>query len=109
MFKYSGQSLLIGGLIFFVIRPLAVWLSMLGSNMAKETTSLMGWFGIRGLGSIYYLTYALGKGLEGEPAEQISWIVYTVVVLSVVMHGVTAAPLMIWYEVRKRRGKLQDS
>ena len=109
MLKYAGQSLLVAGLIFFVIRPLAVWLSMLGSNMPKETTSLMGWFGIRGLGSIYYLTYALGQGLEGEPGEQISWIVYSVVVLSIVMHGVTAAPLMTWYEGRKKRGKLQDS
>ena len=109
MLKYAGQSLIIAGLIFFVIRPLGVWLSMLGSNTIKETTSLMGWFGIRGLGSIYYLTYALGKGLKGDPAEQISWIVYTVVVLSVVMHGVTAAPLMSWYEGRKQRGKLQDS
>ena len=109
MLKYAGQSLLVAGLIFFVIRPLAVWLSMLGSNMAKETTSLMGWFGIRGLGSIYYLTYALGQGLEGEPGEQISWIVYTVVVLSIVMHGVTAAPLMMWYENRKKTGKLQNS
>ena len=109
MLKYAGQSLVIAGLIFFVIRPLAVWLSMLGSNMAKETTSLMGWFGIRGVGSIYYLTYALGEGLEGEPGEQISWIVYSVVVLSVVLHGVTAAPLMMWYEGRKKRGELHDS
>jgi NhaP-type Na+/H+ or K+/H+ antiporter len=106
MLKYAGQSLLIAGLIFFVIRPLGVWLSTIGSNMPKETTSLMGWFGIRGLGSIYYLTYALGKGLEGDPGEQISWIVYTVVVLSIIIHGITAAPLMIWYEQRKRRAKL---
>ena len=109
MLKYAGESLLIAGLIFFVIRPLGIWLSMLGSNMPKETSSLMGWFGIRGLGSVYYLTYALGKGLEGDPAEQISWIVYTVVVLSVIMHGVTAAPLMAWYEGRKKKGKLQNS
>ena len=108
MGNYAWQSLLIAALIFFVIRPAGVWLSMLGSNTAKETTSLMGWFGIRGLGSIYYLTYALGEGLEGQPAEQISWIVYTVVVLSIVMHGVTAAPLMAWYEGRKQKGKLQD-
>ncbi len=106
MLKYAGQSLLVAGLIFFVIRPLGVWLSMLGSNMPKETTSLMGWFGIRGLGSIYYLTYALGQGLEGEPGEQISWIVYSVVVLSIVMHGVTAAPLMTWYEGRKKKGEI---
>ena len=108
MLEYAGQSLLIAGSIFFVIRPLGVWLSMLGNNTIKETTNLIGWFGIRGLGSIYYLSYALGEGFKGEAAEQISWIVYTVVVLSVVMHGVTAAPLMARYENRKRKGKLQD-
>lgn len=102
MLEYAGQSLLIAGTIFFIIRPLGVWLSMLGNNTAKESRRLMGWFGIRGLGSVYYLTYALGKGITGDPAEQISWIVYTVVVLSVIMHGITAAPLMIWYERRKQ-------
>ena len=61
----------------------------------------MGWFGIKGLGSVYYLTYALGKGVTGETAAQISWITFTVIVLSIVIHGVTAAPLMIWYEKAK--------
>lgn len=101
IFDYAGQSLLVAGLLFFIIRPLGVWLATLGSNMAIATRSLMGWFGIRGLGSVYYLTYALGKGLTGDVAEQISWIVYTVVVISIVLHGVTAAPLMIWYESKK--------
>ena len=109
MLEYAGQSLLIAGAMFFVIRPLGVWLSMLGNNMAQKNRSLMGWFGIRGLGSVYYLTYALGKGVTGDPAEQISWIVYTVVVLSVILHGITAAPVMIWYERRKQKAKSQAS
>lgn len=96
--KYAGQSLLVVGALFLLIRPLGVWLSTLGTDLPKKTRSLMGWFGIRGLGSIYYLTYALGKGVEGEAAEQLSWIVYTVVVLSIIFHGITAAPLMAWYE-----------
>ena len=105
MLKYAEESLLIAGLIFFIIRPLGVWLAMLGNNTVRKTRRLMAWFGIRGLGSVYYLTYALGKGVTGDIAEQISWIVYTVVVLSIVIHGVTAAPLMIWYENRKREAK----
>ncbi|MGD1920867.1 MAG: cation:proton antiporter [Pleurocapsa sp.] len=98
MLKYAGQSLLIAGLLFLVIRPFGVWLSMVGGELPKTTRSLMGWFGIKGLGSIYYLTYALGKGVSGDVAEQISWIVYTVVVLSIIAHGISAAPLMAWYE-----------
>ena len=98
MLKYAGQSLLIAGLLFLVIRPLGVWLSMLGGNLPKTTRSLMGWFGIKGLGSIYYLAYALGEGVTGETAQEIAWITYTVVVLSIIVHGISAAPLMAWYE-----------
>lgn len=98
MIKYAGQSLLIAGSLLLIIRPFGVWLSTLGSDLPKTTRSLMGWFGIKGLGSIYYLTYALGKGVSGETAEEMAWIVYSVVALSVIAHGVSAAPLMAWYE-----------
>lgn len=100
MIEHGAKSLLIAGLIFLIIRPIGVWLSFIGSNLPKKTRSLMGWFGIRGLGSIYYLTYALGE-VKGKVAEEISWIVFTVVVLSIIFHGITAAPLMGWYETVK--------
>lgn len=107
IFEYAGQSLLIAGLLFLVIRPLGVWLAMLGGTLPKTTCSLMGWFGIKGLGSIYYLTYALGEGVEGNTAEQIVWITYTVVTLSVIVHGITASPLMIWYESVKQNSRVK--
>ena len=108
MLKYAGDSLLVAGLLLLIIRPLGLWLSMLGGDVPKTTRSLMGWFGIKGLGSIYYLTYALGKGVSGEVGEQITWITYTVVVLSVIFHGITASPLMAWYEdVKVEREKLK--
>ncbi|HEY9767161.1 MAG TPA: sodium:proton antiporter [Coleofasciculaceae cyanobacterium] len=105
MLKYAGQSLLIAGALLFLVRPVGVWLSTLGANLPKKTRSLMGWFGIRGLGSIYYLTYALGEGLKGDAAEQIAWITFTVVVFSIILHGVSAAPLMSWYEKIKQDPK----
>jgi sodium/hydrogen antiporter len=98
MVKYSGQALLVAGLLFLVIRPLGVWLSMLGSRLPRSTLWLMGWFGIRGVGSLYYLTYAMGQGLQGETSEQIAWITITTIVLSVIIHGISATPLMKWYE-----------
>jgi sodium/hydrogen antiporter len=99
MAQYAGQALLIAGLLFFVIRPIGVRLSMLGSRRVPNSTLwLMSWFGIRGVGSLYYLTYAMGKGLKGEMSEQIAWITITTVVLSVIIHGISATPLMKWYE-----------
>jgi sodium/hydrogen antiporter len=52
------------------------------------------------VGSLYYLAYAFSHGLKGEVAEQIAWITYTTVVVSVIIHGISATPLMNWYERR---------
>ncbi|MBW4614495.1 MAG: sodium:proton antiporter [Desmonostoc vinosum HA7617-LM4] len=106
MLTYAPQSLLVMVLLFFVIRPLGVWISTIGrypvgssrQNLHPATRWLFGWFGIRGVGSLYYLAYAFGKGLEGEAAEQIAWITYTTIVVSVIIHGISATPLMNWYE-----------
>ncbi|HEY9636315.1 MAG TPA: sodium:proton antiporter [Coleofasciculaceae cyanobacterium] len=107
MLKYSGQALVVAGLLLFVIRPVGVWISMLGSRIPAPTLLLFGWFGIRGVGSLYYLCYAFGKGLKGETAEQIAWITYMTVIISVVLHGISATPLMNWYE-RHIKGTSKD-
>ncbi|BAU63881.1 Sodium/hydrogen exchanger [Stanieria sp. NIES-3757] len=98
MINYAGQSIAIAFFLFFLIRPLGVWLFNLDGYLPRPTQYLIGWFGIRGIGSIYYLTYALGKGISGNTAEQIAWITFTVIVISVVIHGISALPLMNWYE-----------
>lgn len=106
--KYSGQALVVASLLLLVIRPVGVWISMLGSRLPAQTLWLFGWFGIRGVGSLYYLSYAFGKGLKGETAEQIAWITYMTVVFSVVLHGISATPLMNWYE-KHIKDKTQES
>ncbi|ARV59953.1 sodium:proton exchanger [Nostocales cyanobacterium HT-58-2] len=106
MLNYATQSLLVIVLLFLVIRPIGAWISTIGKRLQKPqrrslhsgTRLLFGWFGIRGVGSLYYLAYALGKGLKGEIGEQISWITYTTIVVSVIVHGMSATPLMNWYE-----------
>jgi NhaP-type Na+/H+ or K+/H+ antiporter len=107
MIKYAGEALLVAGLLLFVIRPLGVWISLLGSPIPPPTRWLFGWFGIRGVGSLYYLTYVFGKGLQGELGERIAWITYITVVISVILHGISATPLINWYE-RHIKGTSQD-
>ncbi|KAB8330962.1 sodium:proton antiporter [Scytonema tolypothrichoides VB-61278] len=107
MLNYATQSLLVIVLLFLVIRPVGAWISTIGGHSQKPyrrrtwysgTRLLFGWFGIRGVGSLYYLAYAFGKGLKGETGEQISWITYTTIVVSVIVHGISSTPLMNWYE-----------
>lgn len=106
MLRFLPQSLLIAGALLLVVRPVGAWICTAGDRYHPIRRLLFGWFGIRGVGSLYYLTYALGEGLEGTAGEQIAWITLTTIVISVVLHGITATPLMAWYERRSTRQKL---
>jgi sodium/hydrogen antiporter len=90
-------------LLFLLIRPLAVEIGMIGSGVQPLQRRLMGWFGIRGIGSIYYLTYAIEHGLEENLAQRLTAIVLSIIVVSIVVHGVSVTPLMTRYESRRRQ------
>ncbi|NEP18079.1 MAG: sodium:proton antiporter, partial [Leptolyngbya sp. SIO4C1] len=92
------DGLVISSSLLLLIRPVGAFFSLLGSPLPRQTRWLTGWFGIRGVGSLYYLTYAMGEGLNSGLAERTAWIVYIVIALSICVHGATASPLMNWYE-----------
>jgi NhaP-type Na+/H+ or K+/H+ antiporter len=98
MLRFAIPALGVAGALFFLIRPIGAWISTMGTPLPFITRWFIGWFGIRGVGSLYYLAYALGKGLQGEVGELIAWITFMVVVASVTIHGMSATPLMTWYE-----------
>lgn len=113
--QYAGTTALIAGILIFFIRPIGAWLSTISiqrNNYFHPATRLLfGWFGIRGVGSLYYISYALGHELPGTLGAQLGWITYLIVTISVVLHGVTATPLMNWYErhIQERQVKKVDA
>jgi NhaP-type Na+/H+ or K+/H+ antiporter len=93
-------------LLFLVIRPLTVWVGLLGSPTARLPRVLLSWFGIRGIGSLYYLTYAIGQGLEPELARPLTAFTLSTVAASVVVHGISVTPLMQQYGAKMaQRGR----
>ena len=106
MIRFAVPILLVSGLLIFIIRPIGAWISTVGSPLNSMRRLLYGWFGIRGLGSLYYLSYAFEKGLSGDLGEEIAWIVYFTVVISIIIHGISATPLLTWYEQRLPRKKV---
>jgi len=96
--RFAWPILLVAGALIFVIRPLGAWVSTIGADYHPIRRWLFGWFGIRGVGSLYYLSYALGEGLDDRTGELIAWITFATVTISVVIHGVSSTPLMSWYE-----------
>jgi len=94
------QALWFVPLLLFVIRPVAVQIGLLGSETEPVQRRLVSWFGVRGIGSLYYLMYAIVHGLEGDDAVMLTAITLTTIAASIILHGITVTPLMTWYETR---------
>jgi NhaP-type Na+/H+ or K+/H+ antiporter len=83
--------------LLFVVRPLAIYLTLVSSKLSRLERAYISWFGIRGIGSIYYLSYAIAHGLTEGPAEAIIQLTLVTVASSIILHGATATPLMSHY------------
>ncbi len=100
-FHWDWRAVPLGLALFCVIRPLSVVAIVRGNALCERQRWLMGWFGIRGIGSLYYLAYVLNHGLEGEAAQEAIGLTLSVVALSIAVHGLTTQPLLDRYERRK--------
>ena len=98
----NPQVLVFVGVLFLVIRPVSVFLGLAGSGASTLHRRLLAWFGIRGIGSIYYLMYAIDHGLEEGVAATLVAVTVTTIAVSVVVHGLSVTPLMTWYEGRRQ-------
>jgi NhaP-type Na+/H+ or K+/H+ antiporter len=88
-----GWPVLVAALgLVLVVRPLAVLISLLPSGLPWRQRFFVAWFGIRGIGSIYYLGFTLAV-LTPVDAELLFSVVAVAIVASVVLHGVSSAVL----------------
>jgi len=91
------------------VRMLPVVISLLGSGINPPTWLFLGWFGPRGLASILFALLVLGEN-ESHQASLIMATVVTTVFLSVLLHGVTAAPAARWYSrLAARMGNCEET
>ena len=80
--------------VLLLVRPAAVALAFLGSPLTARERLFLGWFGVRGVGSLYYVTAALAAGvLARDEARTVFWTIAVTVLVSIVAHGVTGAPV----------------
>ena len=86
----------------FLIRPLTGMIGLIGTTMPWHERCVVSVFGIRGIGSFYYLAYALNQTDFGQ-AEVVWSVVSLIVLISVVFHGMSAGPLMVLMDRKNRR------
>ncbi len=80
--------------LFVVARPLSVLAGLAGSGTPWRIRALVGWFGVRGMGSLYYLMFAIQRGLPENLALQLIQLTLIVVTLSIVLHGTSVKPML---------------
>ncbi len=80
--------------LFCVARPVSVLVGLAGTGTPWRIQGLAAWFGVRGVGSLYYLMYAIQHGLPEPLALQLIQLTLIVVTLSILLHGISVKPLM---------------
>jgi NhaP-type Na+/H+ or K+/H+ antiporter len=81
----------------FIVRPCAVGCALVRARVSRAQHRLMSWFGIRGIGSIYYVLFALNHGLPAAWWNAVLSIAIVTVSASIVLHGISVTPLMNYY------------
>ncbi|MCO1337917.1 cation transporter [Kocuria polaris] len=88
--------------VLLVIRPLAGWIGLTPGKTGPRERAVVSFFGVRGVGSLFYVAYALENG-EFAGADHLWAIVSLVVLGSVLIHGVAATPTMAALDRARRR------
>ena len=91
---WAGWALAV--VLLVVIRPVAVLLSLLGGNVESAGgRAFVAWFGVRGVGTLYYTALVVGAGaLSGAEEQTVVWTAIACVIVSIIVHGVTGGPAL---------------
>jgi len=89
--------------LFLVARPVSVLVGLVGTGTPWKIRGMAGWFGVRGIGSLYYLMFAIQHGLAEDQAMQLMHLTLMVVALSILAHGTSVKPLMerFWHPQKR--------
>jgi NhaP-type Na+/H+ or K+/H+ antiporter len=98
----TWRSALVAVLVVFVVRPTASRVALWRTPTKRDERRAIEFFGIRGIGSIYYLAYATGHAPFAD-ADQLWATTTATIVLSIFVHGVTATPVMRRLDRRRTR------
>lgn len=94
----------VGLAILFIVRPLAGMIGLLGSRMSGRERAVVSLFGIRGVGSFYYLAYATNQATFGE-LDSVWTLASFVVLVSILLHGMTSGLSMGWLDRRREAAR----
>ncbi len=103
----SWVDIAIAIVILLGIRPIAGLIGLAGARVDRSEKLTLAYFGIRGVGSIYYLAYGLNHVEVADP-QRLWGLVGVVILMSVILHGITVTPIMRSLDRRQGRDPDRD-
>jgi len=98
----GGGAVVCTVLLLLVVRPLTGLVAQLGLKVPRRDKLTISFFGIRGIGSIYYLAFGVNNGPFTADAKMLWSVVGLVILTSIVLHGITSGPWMTRIERPER-------
>lgn len=102
----SVTTLLFAIFCLFVARPVPFLAALSRSRASRAGKLMIAWFGPRGLNSLLLTVLAIAAGIPD--GDRVFGIVSVVVLVSILVHGISATPLLTWYGHRLRRSDLPE-
>ncbi|MDX5422675.1 MAG: cation:proton antiporter [Hymenobacteraceae bacterium] len=101
----TWQGAIVGIVFLLLVRPVTALPSMLGTYSTFKEKLAVCFFGIRGIGSFFYLSFALDK-VSFPEANELWSVVAFIVMVSIILHGVTATTAITFLDIeRKKKGR----
>ncbi|HEY9144817.1 MAG TPA: cation:proton antiporter [Arenimonas sp.] len=100
--ELTGRGIVFALVFVLLVRPVAGWLGLLGADLSRRDRWAIAFFGVRGIGSLYYLAFAMNHA-DFYDARELWAVVTLVVVFSILLHGLTASGVMGWLDRRRKR------
>lgn len=101
--SWSWRAVGLALFLFMVARPASVLVGLMGTRTSWPIRGMVGWFGVRGIGSLYYLMFAIQHGLPEELALDLIQLTLIAVSLSILVHGTSVKPLMSLFSAYRKR------
>jgi sodium/hydrogen antiporter len=103
--------MMVGLVVLFFVRPFAGLVGLLGTDQPHGERAVIAFFGIRGIGSFYYLSHALNEA-EFAASDLLWALTGFVVLVSIFVHGATVTPVMRrfdrqWQVKRRRQASMK--
>ena len=100
---WNWRTISLAVFIIFLARPLSVVIGLISTKTTWRIRGIIGWFGVRGIGSIYYLMYAIQHGIAKSLAQDLIQMTLIVITVSILVHGTSVKPLLnlVWRKTRR--------